>query len=361
MANMGSYKGVEIPVGTSKAEIQKIIERVDAGSSGELMGGNKATPADVVNPSDATDRIGMFGAALNKAVDEARKNRKDATLDFMNGVVPPGALPASSFSKVLQAFNSDSAPLESTLLSSAMDFAKEQEKILEDRKNSIRDLALAVGKNGGSQETVNAIAALVESGDIDAALKVGATSLQELEQVGNSLVKRNADGTVEVVYTAPSTTGGGGSNASWTNTQKLKLEAEFGADWAGTTTREEQVQFLAGTGDALLEDPSFPLPEGVSGPIVELSSVDFFEADQPTIDREMSRLLGASAPKIKKLLTAELQKDFMNDWIYMQEAGSKPIDPWLYFESTWAPAAGVSTTEKKDTKKEDDTRNPLGN
>lgn len=175
-------------------------------SSGELNGAGGT-------PADATERIGKFGAALNVAVDQARQQRKDKTLDFLGGVVPKGALPASSFAQVLKSFNSDSAPLESTLLNSAMDFAKDAEKRKEDTKNSIRDLALAVGENGGKQETVNAITALIESGDIDSALKIGATALskgnEDIRQVGSNLVKVDKDGNVSVIYSAPDSDGGG--------------------------------------------------------------------------------------------------------------------------------------------------------
>lgn len=366
MANMGAYKGVEIPVGSSQEQIQKIIRDTDASGSGsgELNGGGDA-PGSTVNQNESATRINQFGAALNKAIDEGRKQRKDKTLDFMNGVVPPGALPASSFASVLSAFNSDSAPLETTIMSSAMDFAKQQEQVKIDAKNDIRELGLAVAKAGGKPEVLSAVLSFGEAGDVDGAIKAAAAALasgnKDIRQVGSNIVEVSPDGKVTVLYS-----GGGGSSSTggYTSSQKLKLEAEFGADWSETSTREQQVKFLSGgtkNEDWMVPEPSFPLPEGESGPIVEVSSIDFFAAPQAEIDKEMNRLLGTSSPKIKKLLTAELQKDFMNDWTYMQEAGSRPIDPWQYFETTWAPAAGISTTDKKaDEKEEDKTRNPLG-
>ncbi len=167
-------------------------------TSGELAGGKEG-------PADATSRMSGFNAALNVAVDQARQQRGDKTMDFMNGVVPPGALPATSFAQMIKSFQSDSAPLEATLVKSASDFAIEQQRAKEEVQNNIRNLALEVGKNGGSQETVNAITALIESGDIDAAIKVGATALQEWEQVGSNIITRNSDGSVKVIYSAPET------------------------------------------------------------------------------------------------------------------------------------------------------------
>jgi hypothetical protein len=332
-------------------------------TSGELDGAGKST-SDTVTEPDGTGRISQFGAALNVAIDKARQQRKDKTMDFMNGVVPPGALPASSFASVLSAFNSDSAPLEAGIVGDAMDFAKQQEQAKIDAKNDIRELGLAVAKAGGKPEVLSAVLSFGEAGDVDGAIKAAAAALasgnKDIRQVGSNIVEVSPDGTVKVLYTS-----GGGSPTSggYTATQKLKLEAQFGADWAETSTREEQVKFLSGgtkDEDWLTPEPSFPLPEGVEGPIVELSSIDFFEAPQAEIDKEMNRLLGTNSAYIKKQLTQELQKDFMNDWIYMQEAASRPIDPLIYFNETWGPAAGISpkTTEKDD--EEDDTRDPLG-
>ena len=202
MASMGSYKGIEIPAGSTEQQIQAIMAKADGvPKKTELSGSNAKTPAETVS---ATDRISNFGAALNVAIDKGRQQRKDTTLDFMNGVVPPGALPASSFAQVLKQFNNSSAPMEATLMEGAMDFAAEQEKIKVDTQNSIRQLALDVGKNGGSQDMVNAISALVESGDIDAAIKIGATALAKkggtVSDDGKSLVTENADGSQSIVW-----------------------------------------------------------------------------------------------------------------------------------------------------------------
>ena len=194
----------------SKNETAEQYHARIAKARGELSGDNATKSESTVNPAEGMTN---FNIGINKAIDEGRKMRQDKTLDFMNGVVPPGALPASSFASVLKQFNSSSAPMEATLMEGAMDFAAEQEKIKVDTQNSIRQLALDVGKNGGSQDMVNAISALVESGDIDSALKIGATALskgnEDIRQVGSNLVKVDKDGNVKVLYSAPSTAGGG--------------------------------------------------------------------------------------------------------------------------------------------------------
>jgi hypothetical protein len=246
MANMGAYKGVEVPVGSSKEQIMEIIRKADAGSSGELITGTRKTPEKTVNPQDATERISKFNAALNVAVDQARQQRKDKTLDFMGGIVPAGALPATSFSQVIKAFNSSSAPLEASLISSASDFAMEQERAKEETKNKIRDLIVTVGKNGGKQETIDAMSVLIETGDIDSALKIGASALQEkdIRTVDGNLVQVNPDGSVTTIWSAPPS--GDGAGGGYTDQELRKLRQ---AGLLNATTQEKD-DFLYGKGQS---------------------------------------------------------------------------------------------------------------
>jgi len=217
----------------------------------------ESTPQETVgekyDPEASATRINNFSSALNTAIDHARQQRKDKTMDFMHGVVPPGALPATSFAGVLSAFNTDSSPLESTLINSASNHAIAQEEnkakieadalqSKKDTQNSIRELALAVGKAGGKQEVIDGLAALVESGDIDAAIKVAAASLsatdKEIRQLGNNLVRITEDGQVEVIYSAPESSGGGGNPnvIKWTPAETKALKG------AGLSDAEENVQ-----------------------------------------------------------------------------------------------------------------------
>lgn len=199
------------------------------------------TPGESVvdAPEDAAGRINKFGSALNVAIDKARQQRQDSTLDFVGGMVPSGALPASSFAGVLSAFNSDSAPIEASLLDNAMGFARDQEKTKIDAQNSIRELALKVGENGGSQDTVNALAALVEGGDIDTAIKLAASALgTEVQTLGGNLVRIDKkNGTVETLWTAPKSTGGGSGGMSLAEA-KAKYQPLIRARW-GTDVGEE--------------------------------------------------------------------------------------------------------------------------
>lgn len=264
----------------------------------------------------AADRVNKFNAALNKAVDEARKQRKDVTMDFMEGVVPPGALKATSMAGVLSAFNSDSAPLEASLLNNASQFAQDAAMSEMKTKSSIQELALKVAENGGSTDVVSAILTFTESGDMDGALKAASAALgTEVTQVGSNLVRIDKKtGEYEVLYTAPVRTGGGGGGSK-------KKADEADADW----------------------EISNPLPKGMEGPAVEISGMDFYSAKTADLDREMGRVLGEKSPAIKKALTAELQRDFMNDWVFTQESEGRMIDPWSYYTDIWAPAAGIST------------------
>lgn len=190
------------------------IAKARGETSGELSGDNAKGPAD------AAEGMTNFNIGINKAIDEGRKQRQDKTMDFMNGVVPPGALPASSFASVLKQFNASSAPMEATLMEGSMKFLAEQEKIKVDTQNSIRDLIVEVGKNGGSQDTINAMSLLIESGDIDAALKIGATSLAKkgISTDGNDLLKETPDGGTEIVW----------SDMNFTKEKMAEVKAEMG-------------------------------------------------------------------------------------------------------------------------------------
>ena len=188
----------------SKNETAEQYHARIAKARGELSGDNATKSESTVNPAEGMTN---FNIGINKAIDEARKMRQDKTMDFMNGVVPPGALPASSFASVLKQFNSSSAPMEATLMEGAMDFAKEQEKIKVDTQNQIKDLALKVMEHGGSPDVVKSINALVASGDFAAAMTIAGTVLgdssKDRQQIGSSYVEFDKDGNARVLYSAP--------------------------------------------------------------------------------------------------------------------------------------------------------------
>lgn len=158
-------------------------------------------------PVDAAARVTGFSAALNKALSAARSQRKDSTLDYLGGIVPSGALPATSFAGVLSAFDADSAPLESTIVGGALDYVKEQENRAVETKNQIRDLALAVAEAGGKQDVIASVLSFTEAGDVDGALKAAGAALSaasgDIRTIGGNLVKVEKDGSYKVLYSAP--------------------------------------------------------------------------------------------------------------------------------------------------------------
>ncbi len=266
------------------------------------------TGATTVDPNAAVNRVSQFNSALNVAIDKARGQRKDSTLDMIGGMIPSGALPATSFASVLSAFDADSAPLEASLIDNASEFAIQQEKRIADTKLEISDLALKVGANGGSQDTVNAILALMDSGDIAGAVRIAATGL----------AKKGV------------TEGGNGTLV----------------DKEGNPVWEISNQELWQSGKA--------------GPIFEASKFNNeFDSTKVTssqeLNDEMSRLMGDKKLKVHALLKNDGQRrEFMNDWVEYQEfVQGGPIDPMVYLP-IWSQQKGLDLMPKKDDKKGDE-------
>lgn len=307
-----------MPTKKQIADLQKEAEKIQGDLDASVVSGEIESASDKVgdayDPEASATRINHFNAALNVAIDQARQQRKDKTLDFMHGVVPAGALPATSFAGVLSAFDTDSAPLESALIDNASEFAVSQEeqkaemvanaeKAKEEARNSIRDLALSVGKAGGGQEVIDGVLALIDSGDIDAALKVAAASLhskdEQIRQVGSNLVRINDDGQVEVLYTAPNS--GGSAGVKFTPTEYKKLEGAGMLD----APREEQLKFLGYT-DAIPDEIAMEV----------------------------------------KQLPEEIQDQFMNDYEYIKSFTQAPTaEETTQFWKEWK--AAYDATKKK--------------
>ena len=200
----------------------------------------KNTLSSFGSVEEAQERITNFSTAVNSAIDLARQQRKDRTLDFLDGVVPTGALPATSFANVLSAFNSSAAPIESGIANAALDAIAQQEQnkfdmqqqAIEDQKaqeSNIRDLALSLVSEGVDASTVDAI---LKAGTYDTAISMAAGAIQSLtsknddtvvENVGGQLVSYSAsdpNNTVKVLFTpkASGSTGGGGAGGGTTIT-----------------------------------------------------------------------------------------------------------------------------------------------
>jgi len=197
-------------------------------------------PGNYENP---TDRVTKLTSGLESALAEARSQRQDSTLDMMGGIIPTGALPATSFASVLNSMNRSAAPLEASLTNQALDFAQQEQQNLADEKNQVRDLALSYIEQGGDQAGVSAILA---NTDIDNALGVTAGLMKsivkddfEIRQVGSNLLKVDAEGNIETLFSANETSGG---STKFTPQEQRKLE-QLGLDDA---PRQEQLDALYG-------------------------------------------------------------------------------------------------------------------
>lgn len=241
--SLGSFQGVEIfegeDVGARVREIKKPAKKFVPQSVVTKAGSTeKKTPEFDFGPEQSADRINKFNAALNVAIDQARGQRQDTVLDYLGGVIPTGALPATSFAGVLGAFSASAAPLESTLIRSASEFAQDQALIVQEQRNNIRDLALAVAEAGGSQEAVNAVLA---TSDPDSAISVAAGSLKstkdDIRQIGSNLVRVTDDGEVEVLFSA-SAGGGGGGAPTPTTVPTGGFDVSGGFDPIGAKTKD---------------------------------------------------------------------------------------------------------------------------
>lgn len=147
----------------------------------------KSLPQTAQTPSGG---LTGFAAALNEAVAAARRVRQSQELDFLGGKIQPGSVSAGTFTSLLGDLNTASSNFSTPLVNSALETAQAQQAALEKQKSDIRDLALTVASNGGSQDTINAILA---AQDVDSAISIASGSLQEKDK--GQLVTRG-DGSV---------------------------------------------------------------------------------------------------------------------------------------------------------------------
>ena len=280
--------------------------------SQEFSGSNSPRPASnsgssagaAASGNQSAERFTNFNAALNVAVDQARTERQDKTLDFLGGVIPKGAAPASTFANVLSAFDSDSAPLEASLLNKSSDFVLQQEETKAKAITDIQALALEVGATGDDQ-AVAAILEFAKTGDIDGAIKAA--------------------------------TGFLGATGTWSDNQKLKLESELGPDWAKTSTRAEQVQVVmpkATSKGPSGQNPSSPSADPSTG-IDLLNGVNSVKDTAKELEAQVKKMMapGIANEIITKLTSRELRL-FVQDWVDEQTENRMSIDPIKYF-ATW--------------------------
>lgn len=250
--------------GLSQEQIKQ-LEGME-GINQELLSNYKATnPAPIQSEEDVStgevdfsmpeneesgEGLNNLDLALNTAIDLGRQERKDMVLDFHGGIIPAGALPASSFASILDSFNRSAAPIENTLLDAALD----DKDIVLETQNSIRDLALSVATETGDTKSAQMIAALAAKGDMDGAVELAVIAYgDEYVREGGGFVKVDKDGNRTVVWESPETTSGGeytpGNNFGWEDNEVEQLNNEFEEDWRTTTSYQEQNNFLNGPPD----------------------------------------------------------------------------------------------------------------
>lgn len=203
------------------------------GVSAAAATGSAPTPS---KPQDRVSGYTRLSAALQEAVNLGRQQRQSAELDFLKGAIPEGAVTAGKFTGLLRNLNQASTNFTEPLVDSVL---AESARINEDiraNQDAIRDLTLTMIDNGASQESINSILSFSETGDIDSALRVAASAInvggsgkRKVEKVGSNLVSydpADPDNTTQVMFAAPSGSGGGGStggNTGFFNSGSIRI------------------------------------------------------------------------------------------------------------------------------------------
>ena len=302
--------------GLSKKQLDQLkgAENVDQ----DLVSSYKKSPEPETpqsGGSDDLDQLQKFDLVANEAKDLAREKRQDSVLDMMGGIVPKGALPASSFASVLNAFNSSAAPVEASLIKSGTDRLLQIEDEKKNNQNSIRELALNVATETGDTKAAKVIAALAESGDIDAAITASLAAYgDEFERKGNSIVNKE-------------------------------------------------------TGDPAFEGgDTRQVPFGPQGAPAEVPFVDYSTVKMSLVDKDMAEFMPDVFTAISQsTLKDDTKRKLFNDWLgTMDRAGVYiPADQWLKEWLEIEPGVSVEDVfggggKKSADKKEESTDEALG-
>jgi len=210
-------------------KLEPFVKTPTAVNTPTALGELPPTPS-LPDTDSSIERMTNLNVAMNTAVDQARQQRQSSTLDLLGGIVPTGALPATSFASVLSAFNRSSSPVASEFAQGAIGFAQQQEQQKFDlalaerdktiaQQTDIRNLALSAIEAKADTSTINTILSYAESGDMDAAIRAFSSDLKikKPEMVvenssGRMVMYDPADpeGTFKVLL--GSATGGGGGD-----------------------------------------------------------------------------------------------------------------------------------------------------
>lgn len=185
-----------------------------------------AAPTQQQRPQERVGGFGTLSAALQEAVNLGRQQRQSAELDFLKGAIPKGAVSAGTFTGLLANLNRASTSFTQPIVDSVLEEASRVNNDIRENQNAIRELTLSMIDAGASQEAISTVLAFSETGDVDGALRAASGAFagksiqggRKVEKVGSNLVSYdpNNPDDVQVMFAAPSSTGGGGTSSGQT-------------------------------------------------------------------------------------------------------------------------------------------------
>jgi hypothetical protein len=284
----------------------------------DLKGSNTSVKNLKQSPQERASSLQNFSSALQDAIGMAREKRQNKDLDFLQGKIPKGAVTAGQFTGLLANLNQASESFARPLASEAIEFARmDQEQVIkeqefqreqqEKQRQDIRDLALTVVENGGSNEIVNGI---LNSKDLDSAIGMAAGALNtkskmNVEKVNDQLVTydpADPEGTLKVIFNGKTSSSKGSTTSGSSSTPSGGVDISDGFDFMKKTM-----------GDVKIEARKMFAPE--------------------------------VANQIINTLTDEQLRLFMTDYINEVNTKQMSINP-LSFLASWSGESGLSVKEE---------------
>lgn len=128
--------------------------------------GSSMTEKTLPNVSSQSPLL-RFSSVLNEAVSLAKQKRAKLSEETYRGVVPMGALPASSFAGFMQNDRQNSEAFTKPLVEAGISAFKTDEQTIKKNKETIQNIAENVAKSTGNREAVTKILAM---NDVEEAL-----------------------------------------------------------------------------------------------------------------------------------------------------------------------------------------------
>jgi hypothetical protein len=168
-----------------------------------------------------------FADTLTKATSLARQSRQAAQMGILDTAgFQPGSVAPATMAGILKLMEARSDDYSNPLTSAAQDAyrdeierADEEIKQKDEEARQVQDLAISLLTKGLGNETIQGVLA---APDMNSAIAVASAALKtssknpyvDIRSSGNSIVGIKDDGTAEVIYREPKSTGGGSSPAS---------------------------------------------------------------------------------------------------------------------------------------------------